>query len=216
MEGGAVSPWRWRRPRRSQYGDGGALAGPGSNGGDAFVAARYLAAGVAAEVRCVGYPRGEHSPARHPAGRPRWPPGCRSSRSGAPGDCDLLIDGLFGAGLLGSPPDRPPPGPNTSPVLAVDVPSGLSAEDGSGEGSVLEAVRTVTFMRSRGPLVGQGPIAWGGRGSRHRPYRGRPVFGLCEDDDAPLPDQGAGTPTNGVPDRCWWWAVRRGSPGPPP
>ena len=40
-----------------------ALAGPGNNGGDAYVAARYLRRrGVAVEVRGLGYPQGLRLP----------------------------------------------------------------------------------------------------------------------------------------------------------
>ena len=45
-----------------------ALAGPGNNGGDAYVAARFLRRrGVAVEVRALGFPKGEDSPARKAA-----------------------------------------------------------------------------------------------------------------------------------------------------
>ncbi|MBU1228097.1 MAG: NAD(P)H-hydrate dehydratase [Actinobacteria bacterium] len=167
-----------------------ALAGPGSNGGDAFVAARYLRRrGVAVEVRCLGFPRGEHSPARR-AGAAAVSAGVPVRPLGAPEDCDLIVDGLFGAGFHGSLPDTAAAWTDhDAPVIAVDVPSGLSAEDGSVEGAVFEAVRTVTFQALKvGHLIGRGPDLCGVVEVADIGLTGvRPAFGVCEDDDAPLP-----------------------------
>ena len=69
-------------------------------------------------------------------------------------DCDLVIDGLFGAGL-----SRPIAGAAADaiaainaarmPVLAIDVPSGLDGSTGAPAGPVVEATRTVTFFRRK-------------------------------------------------------------------
>ncbi|NQV07795.1 NAD(P)H-hydrate dehydratase [bacterium] len=170
-----------------------ALAGPGNNGGDAFVAARHLhRRGVAVEVRCLGFPKGEWSPARIAASA--------AARAGVPirplrepEPCDLLIDGLFGAGFRGSLSepaalwvDHP------APVLAVDLPSGLQGLDGSTEGPVFTAARTVTFGALKvGHLLGSGPDLCGlveivDIGLPEP----RPELLLCEDDDAPVPVRG--------------------------
>src|SRR5512137_530959 len=75
-----------------------ALAGPGNNGGDAYVAARYLRRrGVAVEVRRLAYPKGEDSPSRRAAAA-AVAAGVPVRPLGFPEPCDLLIDGLFGAG----------------------------------------------------------------------------------------------------------------------
>ncbi len=166
------------------------LAGPGNNGGDAYVAARYLRQrGVGVEVRSLGYPRGDDAPARVAAvaavdaGVPVRP-------IGEPEDCDLLIDGLFGAGFRGSLPDAAAAwADHPAPVIAVDVPSGLLSGDGSVEGPVFEAVRTVTFHALKvGHLIGEGPGLCGEVEVADIGLQGdRPAFRVCEDDDAPVP-----------------------------
>lgn len=68
---------------------------------------------------------------------------------------DLVIDAAYGTGFRGS---WSPPVVEGSPVLAVDVPSGLDALDGSVSGSVLAADRTITFQALKpGLLFGAGP-----------------------------------------------------------
>ena len=171
------------------------LAGPGNNGGDAYVAARYLRQrGVGVEVRSLGYPRGDDAPARLAAvaavgaGVPVRP-------LDKPEDCDLLIDGLFGAGFHGSLPDVAAAWiDHPAPVLAVDVPSGLLAGDGSVEGPVFEAVHTVTFHALKvGHLIGEGPGLCGEIEVADIGLHGdRPAFRVCEDDDAPVPVRSRG------------------------
>ncbi|MCJ7725213.1 MAG: NAD(P)H-hydrate dehydratase [Acidimicrobiia bacterium] len=167
-----------------------ALAGPGSNGGDAYVAARYLRErGVAAEVRSLGYPRGEHSPARI-AGAAAVAAGVPVRPLGEPEACDLVIDGLFGAGFHGSLPDLAAAWTACdAPVIAIDVPSGLRAIDGSVDGAVFDAARTVTFHALKvGHLIGRGPDLCGVIEIADIGLSGeRPVMRVCEDDDAPVP-----------------------------
>ncbi len=68
---------------------------------------------------------------------------------------DLVIDAAYGIGFRGS---WTPPIVFDVPVLAVDLPSGLNGLDGTVEGGVLAADRTVTFAAPKtGMLLGDGP-----------------------------------------------------------
>jgi NAD(P)H-hydrate repair Nnr-like enzyme with NAD(P)H-hydrate epimerase domain len=120
------------------------LVGPGNNGGDALVAERRLRAARPGLAPVIWRPLAGDAP----------PP--LDART-------LLVDGLFGVGL-----SRPAEGAaraaiehvNASPacVLAIDIPSGLSATSGEVLGASIRARRTVTFVGpKRGFFVGAGP-----------------------------------------------------------
>lgn len=127
------------------------FCGPGNNGGDGFVAARLLRErGFQVTVALLGDVhalRGDAAIAAERWGGPILPPGVA-----VPNDADILVDALFGAGL-----SRPLAGEaaqlvatmNASgrPLVAVDVPSGLSGDTGQAEGPVVRAAETVTFFR---------------------------------------------------------------------
>ncbi|HEY5578127.1 MAG TPA: NAD(P)H-hydrate epimerase, partial [Acidimicrobiia bacterium] len=136
------------------------LAGPGNNGGDGYVAARYLARrGAAVEVIALSEPRSDAC--RSAAGQAAAS-GVTVNPWRSPKEAslpDLLIDALFGAGFRGALPDEVAPWTTvTAPVLAVDVPSGLDATTGAIEGASFRAVRTVTFGALKvGHLLGVGP-----------------------------------------------------------
>jgi len=135
------------------------LAGPGNNGGDAYVAAKYLARrGVSVLVHARGFPKGDFSAARK-ASTAAIGAGVRVRPFGEPTPADLVIDGVFGSGFHGElPADVHPWLGHTAPVLAIDVPSGLSAADGSVLGEAFYGDRTVTFhARKVGHLLGEGP-----------------------------------------------------------
>ncbi len=129
------------------------LCGPGNNGGDGFVAARYLAEG-GAEVSVALL--GAHGALQGDAAvmAQRWGGAVSPLSPGAFAGADLVVDALFGAGLA-----RPITGPVADviaalnatrvPVLAVDVPSGLDGSTGQALGPVVEASRTVTFFRRK-------------------------------------------------------------------
>lgn len=128
-----------------------ALAGPGNNGGDAWVAARILKErGYAVRVMTLGDPerlRGDAAVARSGWRRPVEPADPRAV--GAP---DVVLDGLFGAGL-----DRPLEGEAAAlvdavnavgaHVVAIDLPSGVSGLTGEVLGTAIAATETVTFFR---------------------------------------------------------------------
>ncbi len=140
------------------------LAGPGNNGGDAFVVARWLKSwffdvcvlfqgdparlgrDAAAAIEAYG---AAGSSARH-----EWPERC---------EFGLIVDGLFGIGLA-----RSIDGvyaqwiarANSSgvPILALDVPSGLDADTGVAHAPTIRAAATATFIALKpGLLTADGP-----------------------------------------------------------
>lgn len=66
-------------------------------------------------------------------------------------DCDLLVDGLFGTGLVGQL--RPEyvrlidaVNARNQPIIAVDIPSGLDCDTGLPLATAIKADATVTFV----------------------------------------------------------------------
>lgn len=166
------------------------LAGPGNNGGDGYVAARYLAGrGAAVTVYARGYPKGEFSPARRAAATAA-DAGVHVVPLAEPQPADLVIDGLFGAGFHGHLPDDILPWlGHAAPVLSIDVPSGLNAGDGRVEGESFYADRTVTFHALKvGHLVGEGPDRCGAIEVRDIGLAGgEPELRLVEEADVVVP-----------------------------
>ena len=129
------------------------LCGPGNNGGDGFVAARRLqAAGWPVRLALLGTGDDLKGDAAHHAapGRAR-----SSRRRRPPGRRRLVVDALFGAGL-----PRPLEGAaaatieavnaSGAPVVAVDVPSGLSGDSGAAARRPgARPALTVTFFRRK-------------------------------------------------------------------
>ncbi|MET2826881.1 NAD(P)H-hydrate dehydratase [Mesorhizobium shangrilense] len=128
------------------------LCGPGNNGGDGYVVARILAkSGVDTRIWATGAPK----------------PG--SDAAVAAAECliealplaqfhaeagSIVVDALYGAGL-----SKPLSGDAARavgvaaalnlPVVAVDLPSGLSGENGDSLGTAFRAEVTVTFVRKK-------------------------------------------------------------------
>ena len=125
------------------------LCGPGNNGGDGFVAARLLDEyGFTVRVAQDAEPKGD-------AGEmsARWKGTRLALAPEALDGARLVVDALFGAGL-----SRPLEGAaaqvvealNDLPVVAIDVPSGLSGDTGQPLGAVVvRAALTVTFFRKK-------------------------------------------------------------------
>jgi hydroxyethylthiazole kinase-like uncharacterized protein yjeF len=168
------------------------LAGAGNNGGDGYVAARYLQQrGVQVTVHALGYPRGDYSPARVAAIR-AVAAGVKVVDLDAPEPADLVIDALFGVGFRGELPALAVPWlDHDAPVLSVDVPSGLQAGTGLVEGHAFVATATITFHAFKpGHLLGEGPERCGVVDLVDIGLRGgEPELRLCEFEDAPVPQR---------------------------
>jgi hydroxyethylthiazole kinase-like uncharacterized protein yjeF len=129
------------------------VAGPGNNGGDGFVAARYLAErGAAARVSFVGDRKRLKGDAALAA--QRWTGPTEEASPASLRDSDLIIDALFGAGLdrnVDGLPRAMIAAMNASgvPIVSVDLPSGVNGTTGSVMGDAVEATRTVTFFRRK-------------------------------------------------------------------
>ena len=133
----------------------GVLCGAGNNGGDGYVVAR-LARAVGMDVRLAALAPAGPEPAKRAAAE--WV--AAGGRIEAPdslawlGDCDVLIDALFGIGLSrGAVGEgaRLIDAINASdvPVLALDVPSGLDADHGRAQGACVRATRTLSFITAK-------------------------------------------------------------------
>lgn len=156
------------------------VAGRGNNGGDAFVAARYLHEyGFAVEVCLAVWVADVRGDARthllrlqaldiplYEWGTPDdWATARRTHSSG-----DIVIDGLLGTGTSG-----PPRGPvaeaiayinahrERSWILAIDVPSGLDPDTGLAPGVAVRADLTVAMGLPKPGLIAPGALDFVGR-----------------------------------------------------
>ena len=125
------------------------LCGPGNNGGDGFVVARLLhEQGFTVRVATDGGHRNDAA-----AMGARWSGATSALTPDVLRGMTLVVDGLFGAGLA-----RPLEGAaaqmvealNDLPVVAIDLPSGVSGDTGQPLSSVyVRAILTVTFFRKK-------------------------------------------------------------------
>jgi hydroxyethylthiazole kinase-like uncharacterized protein yjeF len=127
------------------------LAGPGNNGGDGYVVARRLAEqGWPVRVEASASPSADDAK----AAAARWT-GTVEPLTQRGGNAELVVDALFGAGLNRALPadaarlalalER-----SATPVVAIDVPSGVAGDTGQPLGGVsFQARLTVTFHRRK-------------------------------------------------------------------
>jgi len=148
------------------------LAGPGNNGGDAFVVARYLADwGHAVTMVFIG--DAHRLPDDAKKARQAWlsSDGEVAQTISNESTWDAVIDGLFGIGLEPSQ-SRPIEGIYRQwietinqircPILSLDIPSGLGSDDGCIYGVAIRATITVTFIGLKpGLLTHFGPDCCG-------------------------------------------------------
>ncbi|WP_276302086.1 NAD(P)H-hydrate epimerase [Halorussus lipolyticus] len=130
------------------------VAGRGNNGGDAFVAARFL---NDYEISVVLLGRAETISTD--IARENWDAleqadyeteEVADSRDFDPPECEVVVDAMLGTGVTGAL--REPEATaaeqinqHDATVIAVDVPSGVDANTGDAEGTAVQADRVVTF-----------------------------------------------------------------------
>ena len=138
------------------------LAGPGNNGGDAFVVARRLRAGFH-DVATVFVGAKTRLPPDAAAALAEFErAGGVTTREVPKGHCGLIVDGLFGVGLGRAPAAEYAAlidwaNRSGAPILALDVPSGLDADTGAAFAPAIRATATATFIALKpGLLTGDG------------------------------------------------------------
>jgi len=155
----------------------GVLCGRGNNGGDGFVVARTLAQrGIAAIVFLLGSVAEVRGDARtnleilgrvgltvvEIANAQEW-----ELHFSEVSDCDLIVDAIVGTGFHG-----PVSGLLETviadvnglgvPIVAIDLPSGVSADSHEVDGDAIEASMTVTLAAPKIPLILPPADAYGG------------------------------------------------------
>ncbi|MGL4525961.1 MAG: NAD(P)H-hydrate dehydratase [Aestuariivirga sp.] len=124
------------------------LCGPGNNGGDGFVVARYLRRwGWPLRLALLGPRDTLTGDAATMAAR--WT-GAVEQGVDVTG-AGLIVDALFGAGLSRPVPEEIVRAVSAAgvPVVSVDVPSGLDGTTGAARGAAIRADVTVTFFRKK-------------------------------------------------------------------
>lgn len=130
------------------------VAGRGNNGGDAMVAARFLA-DRSPTVHLLGHP----DRIRSDVTEEKWDAlgaaevertVIRDATGVALGDPDVIVDGVLGTGVSGAPlePERTAIeaiNGSDATVISVDVPSGMDVDTGEKPGIAVEADQVVTF-----------------------------------------------------------------------
>ncbi|MDQ6434882.1 NAD(P)H-hydrate dehydratase [Mesorhizobium sp. LHD-90] len=141
------------------------LCGPGNNGGDGYVAAELLRrSGAAVAVFADGPPRAGSDAALAAA---ECTVAAEPLAAFSPMPGTIVVDALFGAGLARAPDGNVRRAIDLTnqmglPVVAVDLPSGVSGATGQILGAAFRSAVTVTFVRPKpGHLLLPGKLACG-------------------------------------------------------
>ncbi|MBM3343201.1 MAG: NAD(P)H-hydrate dehydratase [Betaproteobacteria bacterium] len=134
------------------------FAGPGNNGGDALVVARYLKQWFF-NVTVVFAGDAAKLPADAANAFKQWQAAEGTALDQAPPakHWGLVIDGLFGIGVTRDITGRYAEcidriNQANAPVLAIDIPSGLDADSGRVHGCCVRATHTITFIGAKAGL----------------------------------------------------------------
>ena len=155
------------------------MAGPGNNGGDAWVAARLLQQKkINVTVLALGENKQKDPTAKKAQAEYVKAKGAVLKAAPALGwglqarpnaEFGLIIDGIFGIGLTKKPDAEFARAIHIAnglrekygtPILAIDVPSGLSADTGSAPGEVIHATTTLTFLGAKPGLYTADGTEW--------------------------------------------------------
>lgn len=134
------------------------LCGGGNNGGDGLAVARHLHnRGVKVSLALTIDPstyKGDALINWNIVQAMKLP--CRKCDPAeiAQAKVDLVIDAIFGTGLSSAPREPFPRivqaiEQSGTPVLAIDLPSGLDCDTGSAPGACIRATRTITFVAEK-------------------------------------------------------------------
>ncbi|MGB8599413.1 MAG: NAD(P)H-hydrate dehydratase, partial [Burkholderiales bacterium] len=141
------------------------LAGPGNNGGDAFVVARHLLQWWF-KVDAVFFGDEKKLPSDAVEARRKFMAANGKTLASLPTatDYDLIIDGVFGIGLCR---DISVDYINlfniinnlAKSILSLDIPSGIDADTGTIRGAAIRATHTISFIALKpGLLTNHGPV----------------------------------------------------------
>lgn len=131
----------------------GLFAGPGNNGGDAFVLGRLLIEDrYSVRAALLGNEHKLNGDAQQAAHD--FPAEIESECEAICDWADILVDGLFGAGLHRDITDHAAQwiqymNKSEKPIIAIDLPSGIDGENGQIRGNAVHARKTVTFFRAK-------------------------------------------------------------------
>ena len=128
------------------------LCGPGNNGGDGYITAKLLhEAGAEVSVWALGSPKAGTDTA---AAAGECPIAAKPLAGFDPVHGSVIVDGLFGAGLSKAVEGGAAAAIEKCkraglPVIALDLPSGVSGDSGKILGAAFRADVTVTFFRKK-------------------------------------------------------------------
>lgn len=134
--------------------------GHGNNGGDGYVVAR-LAQAAGVHVTLVALESDKPLPEEAATARDAWLDAAgliHAPEHPWPDDIDLVVDAILGTGLTQAPRDNAANliekcNQHPSPVIALDIPSGLLAETGAIPGVAINAAHTITFIALKPGLL---------------------------------------------------------------